>query len=332
MTKIVRFHQLGGPEVLQLEEMPLADPGKSEVRLQVKALGLNRAEVVFRAGVYIEQVQLPARLGYEAAGIIDAIGSGVEGFQVGDRVSTIPAFSMNQYGVYGESAIVPVHAVAHLPNSLSFEQGAAIWMAYLTAYGALVEYAHIKPGDYVLITAASSSVGHSAIQLVKATGAVAIATTRTHAKKQSLFDAGADFVIATREEDFVQQMMAITNGDGADVIFDPIAGAFVNQLAEVAAPRTTIFIYGALSLAVNNTPLPLMAALSKGLTIKAYTLFEVTSNPDWFERSKAYIYDALTTGKLSPVIDSQRFTLDEIVAAHRYMESNQQKGKIIVTV
>lgn len=332
MARIVRFHQLGGPEVLQLEEMPLAAPGEGEVRLQVKALGLNRAEVVFRAGVYIEQAKLPARLGYEAAGMIDAVGPGVEGFQVGDRVSTIPAFSMNQYGVYGESAIAPVHAIARIPNGLSFEQGAAIWMAYLTAYGALVEYAHMKLGDYILLTAASSSVGYAAIQLVKAAGGIVIATTRTHAKKQNLLDAGADYVIATQEEDFVQRTMEITNGHGADVIFDPIAGAFVNQLAEVAAPRTTIFIYGALSMDVNNTPFPMMAALSKGLTVKAYTLFEVTSNPEWFERGKAYIYDALATGKLSPIIDSQRFTLNDIVAAHRYMESNQQNGKIVVTV
>ncbi|MBI5063130.1 MAG: alcohol dehydrogenase catalytic domain-containing protein, partial [Desulfatitalea sp.] len=101
MPKIVRFHKTGGPEVLQFDELPLVEPGEGEVRLKVEALGLNRAEVQFRMGLYLERPHLPARIGYEAAGIVDAIGPGVEGFKTGDRVSTIPGFSQNKYGVYG---------------------------------------------------------------------------------------------------------------------------------------------------------------------------------------------------------------------------------------
>ena len=107
MPKIVRFYETGGPEVLKLEELPLTEPGKGEVRIKVEAIGLNRAEVMFRKGQYLETPQLPSRLGYEAAGLIDAIGPDVTEFQIGDRVSTIPSFPMGQYGVYGESAIVP---------------------------------------------------------------------------------------------------------------------------------------------------------------------------------------------------------------------------------
>ena len=334
MVKIVRFHELGDADVLRIEDLPLSEPQEGEVRLQVKAIGLNRAEVLFRQGAYLEQPQFPARIGYEASGIVDAVGAGVEGIKVGDRVGTIPSpfAKMSQYGVYGESAIVPSGVVASLPDNLSFEQGTAIWVQYLTAYGALVYYGQMKTEDYVLITAASSSVGYSAIQLIKTAGATAIATTRTSTKKQKLLDAGADYVIATQEENLVAKVMEITSGHGADLIFDPIAGWIVNDLADAAARSGTIFIYGALSMEFNSTPFPMMTALSKGLKMKAYTALEITGNPERLKTAKQYIYDGLQSGKLKPVIEPQSFDLDNIVEAHRYMESNQQNGKIVVTV
>ena len=140
MPKIVRFHETGGPEVLQLEELPPSEPGQGEVRLKVEAIGLNRAEIMFRKGQYLETPQLPSRIGYEAAGLIDAVGPDITEFRIGDRVSTIPSFPMGQYGVYGESAIVPAYAAAKYPDTLSAAEGAAIWMQYMTAFGALIEY------------------------------------------------------------------------------------------------------------------------------------------------------------------------------------------------
>ena len=181
---------------------------------------MNRAEVVFRKGQYIETPTLPSQLGYEAAGIVDAVGTGVTDFKVGDRVSSIPSFSMVDYGVYGESAILPVTAVAHYPDKLSAAEGAAIWMQYITAYGALIEYGKMKKDDVVLITAASSSVGLAAIQLTKAIGGLAIATTRGADKKSFLLDAGADHVIVTDEENIAEKVMEITSGAGANLTFD----------------------------------------------------------------------------------------------------------------
>jgi len=221
MPKIVRFHQTGGADVLKLEDLPLAEPGKGEVRIKVEAIGLNRAEIMFRKGQYLETPHVPSRLGYEAAGIIDAVGPDVTGLRIGDRVSTIPSFPMGQYGVYGESAIVPAYAAAHYPNKLSSIEGAAIWMQYMTAYGALLEYGGLKKGESVLITAGSSSVGLAAIQIVKATGGVAIATTRGADKKVFLLEAGADHVIVTDEEDLVERGMSLTGGEGVRVVFDP---------------------------------------------------------------------------------------------------------------
>ena len=294
MPKIVRFHATGEADVLRLEELPDSPPGEGEVRLKVAAIGINRAEVMFRQGVYLESPELPSRLGYEAAGTVDAVGPGVSGIQVGDRVSTIPSFSMIQYGVYGESAIVPAHAVARYPDALSTVEGAAIWMQYMTAYGALIEYGKARKDTSVLITAGSSSVGLAAIQIAKSVGARAVATTRGPDKKQFLLEAGADHVIVTDEADMAEQTMAITDGRGADIIFDPVAGPFLEKLAQAAAPRATIFEYGALSMA--PTPFPLFDALGKGLTIRGYTLFEIVSHPESMTRGKQFVYDGLESG------------------------------------
>jgi NADPH:quinone reductase len=198
MPRVVRFHQTGGPEVLQIETIDVPPPGAGEVRIAVKALGLNRAESMFRLGQYLEQPTFPARLGYEAAGTVEAVGPGVTGLKSGDAVSTVPAFSQNQYGVYGDVAIVPAAAVAKHPPSLSWTEAAAIWMQYLTAYGALIEMARLGAGDTVLIPAASSSVGIAAIQIASMVGATPIALTRKHDKRAALTKLGAAHVSPPR--------------------------------------------------------------------------------------------------------------------------------------
>lgn len=328
-VKIVRFHQTGGPEVLKCEDLSLPEPAGGEARLRVKAIGLNRAEVMFREGRYLVAPELPSKLGYEASGIVEAIGPGVDLSWLGKTVSTVPAFPANKYGVYGEVAIVPALALAEYPATLSFEQGTSIWMQYLTAYGALIQFGNLTRGDFVLITAASSSVGIAAIEIAKAEGATSIATTRTAAKKAQLLALGADHVIVTGEEDLAARVSEITAGKGARIIFDPIAGKGLEALANAASFHGTIFQYGA--LAAEPTPFPLFATLSKGLTIRGYTLFEVVANPDVFPKAKQYVFDHVAAGRFKPIID-KTFPLSQIVEAHRYMESNQQIGKIVVTV
>lgn len=328
MVKVVRFHEPGGPEVLRIEDLPPRDPGPGEVRLRVEAIGLNRAEVLFRSGQYLEAATYPARIGYEAAGIVDAVGDGVS-LRPGDVVSVVPAFSMNEYGVYGEQATVPARAVVKTPPGVSPVEAAALWMQYLTAYGALIELGGLAAGDVVVIPAASSSVGLAAIQIARLVGATPIATTRTGAKKQALFDAGAPHVIATQEEDLVSEVMRLTHGQGARLVFDPVAGPYVETLADATAKGGTIFLYGILSL--QPTPFPLFKALSKGLVLRGYTLFEITSDPERLSRGVAFVTQRLTEGALKPII-ARIFPLGEIVEAHRFMESNEQIGKIVVTV
>jgi NADPH:quinone reductase-like Zn-dependent oxidoreductase len=328
-AKIVRFHAVGGPEVLQIEEQPIPVPGKGEVLLKVKAIGLNRAEVMFRRGEYLEAAVVPSKIGYEAAGVVTAIGPEVDKSWLGKAVSTVPAFLMTHYGVYGEVALVPVGALAEYPKNLTPEQGTSIWMQYLTAYGALIHYAKIKKGDFVIITAASSSVGIAAIEIVKAEGATSIATTRTSKKKAVLSEVGADHVIVTDEEDLVARVKEITGGKGARVIFDPIGGKGVTQLAESAALGATIYEYGA--LAPEPTPFPLFTALGKGLIIQGYTVREILSSPQFSAKGVKYVFEHVKAGNFKPRID-RVFPFAQIVEAHRYMESNEQIGKIVVTV
>ncbi len=328
-ARIVRFHQTGGPEVLKIETVDVPSPSSGEVRIRVKALGLNRAEVMFRSGHYLEQPKFPARLGYEAAGIVESIGAGVEGLAVGDAVSTAPAFSQNQYGVYGELAVVPATAVMEHPPSLSWQQAAAVWMQYLTAYGALIGIADIKAGETVLIPAASSSVGIAASQIANMIGAIPLALTRSETKRRALMDLGFRHVIATDEQDLVAEVRKLTAGKGARVVFDPVGGPTVAKLTAAMAERGILFQYGALS--TEPTPLPLMDVLGKSLTIRGYVLHEITTDLSQLRRAEQFVVGGLSSGKLAPVI-AKTFSLDQIVEAHRYLESNTQIGKIVVTV
>ena len=330
MPKIVRFHQTGGPEVLKIAEEPLIQPKEGEVRIRVQALGLNRAEAMFRSGAYLETPQLPSRLGYDAAGVVDAIGAGVSNVKVGDRVSTIPAFGLSAHGVYGESAVVPAFAVASYPESFTPEQGSAFWMSYITAWVGLVERGQLEKGQVALITAASSSVGLAAIQIAKAAGATAIAATRKADKKAKLLQAGADHVVVTEQEDLPKRVMEISGGKGANVVFDPVSGPYVDTLAQAAAPGATLIIYGALDM--RPTPFPLFPALQKGLWIHAFVLFECTTQAPLRERAKRFVNEGIKSGAFKPIIDPKVFTLDKIVDAHRYLESNQQFGKVVVRV
>jgi NADPH:quinone reductase-like Zn-dependent oxidoreductase len=329
MPKVVRFHQIGGPEVLRIEEAESRQPGKGEVRLKVQAVGLNRAESMFMRGHYLEQPKLPSGIGCEAAGVVDAIGSGVDKSWVGKRIAVVPSFSMNQYPILAEETIVPLHALGEFPAQLSVIEGAALWMQYITAYGALIDIARLTRGDFVVITAASSSVGIAAIEMTKAEGAISIATTRKSHKKAELLALGADHVISTEEEDFVARVREITGGKGPRIIFDPVAGPFLENLVEAAASGAIIFQYGALSM--QPTPLPLVGVIRKAITLRGYTLFEITGSPAKLAVAKKYVYERLDDGRFRPKI-AKTFPFAQSAEAYRYLESNAQIGKIVITV
>lgn len=330
MSKTVLFHELGGPEVMRLEDVAAGEPGPGEVRIKVEAIGLNRAEVLFRTGRYIEPVRgFPARLGTEAAGVIEAVGEGAA-FRVGQPVSVLPGlFSQNDYGVYAERAIVPAAAVVDRPAEIGPVEGAAVWMPYVTAYGALVQVGGMRPGDTVVLNAASSSVGLAAIQVAERVGARPIALTRTEGKKAALLKEGAAEVIVTESEDVAERVLEATGGRGAEFVFDAIGGPGVTELAKVVAGGGTHLVYGWLS--GEPTPFPLLELGMPAVNMRTYTIRETNRSPERLRQAHAFVTSGLRTGALRPVVD-RTFDLDEIAEAHRYLESNAQIGKIVATV
>jgi NADPH:quinone reductase-like Zn-dependent oxidoreductase len=329
MSRSIKFAKAGGPDVLEFVETAVLVPGPAEVRIKVNAIGINRAEAMWRIDDYVEPVKFPAGLGYEAVGIVDAVGEGVSDFAAGDEVNVIPSFSMNDYATYGEVIIVPAHAVVRHPKTLSYVEAASIWMMFVTAYGALIEDAKVTKGDFVIIPAASSSVGLAAIQLVNYAGATAIALTRTSAKRAQLIEAGATHVVATDEVDFVDEVMKITGGRGARVVFDPVGGPNFPKIHSALAVGGIIYIYGLLSYEV--TPLPVLEMIAKVSTVKAHNIWLTSGDEIRRKAAVEFVLKGLESGALRPIID-RVFKFDEMREAHRYLEENTQFGKIVVRV
>lgn len=329
--KIVTFSEYGGPEVLKLVDAPVPVPGQGEVRIKVAALGLNRADILYRSHLYTEEAVFPSRIGYEASGIVDAVGTGVDTLKVGDKVSTIPGFSLNRYGVAGEYAIVQQKHAIKYPDKLTSEQAAAVWMQYLTAYGMLIEFGKLQKDDFVVITAASSSAGIAAIQTANDAGAKTIAVTRKAGKKKALIQAGAHHVVVTEEESLSESVSHITDGQGARIVLDAVGGPMIEVLADVVANEGLIIEYGWLQ---DGVPVyPFLKAIAKGFRIQGFHLsYHLADKPERFTAGIQYVYERLESGAFKPVIVQQSFELEQIADAYRFMESNEQIGKIVVRV
>lgn len=322
------FDQLGDSSVIALRQVEVPEPGPGEIRIAVSAFGLNRSEAMFRQGWHPTKPVLPSRIGYEAAGRVESVGPGVTGFKVGDAVSTLPVMSINERGAYGEMFTVPASLARHNPPELSMMEAAALWSSYMTAYGGLVDLVTIRPGDFVLITAASSSVGPPAIQIVNMLGAKAIATTRQRDKADAVRAMGAHDVIVTDEEDIIARVNEITGGKGLQCVFDPIGGPLVAKLAEVTAPYGAIVIYGVLDF--ETGPLPVQALVQKNLSIHGYAMY-LEDRPERNEQAIAFIRKGVAEGKLKPLL-GRSFTLDQLVEACSYFDSMRHIGKVVVTV
>ena len=329
MARVVRFYEHGGPEVLRIENVDLPGPGRGEIQIRVKALGLNRAEALLRSGTYIETPSLPSGLGLEAAGLVEAVGAGVTGIACGDAVSIVPPLSMVRWPAYGELAAFPAELVVKHPPFLGWETAAAVWMQYVTAYGALIDIARLSRNDVVVITAASSSVGLAAIQIANMVGALPVAVTRTSAKKQALIEAGAAHVVALAEEDPETRLKEIAGPGGVRVVFDAVGGPLFEPLTAAMSRGGILIEYGGLS--PEPTPFPLFAVLSKILTLRGYLVHEIVGDPTKLEAAKAFILSGLESEALKPVI-ARIFPFEQIVEAHRFLESNEQFGKIVVTL
>lgn len=330
MVKVARFFKAEGPDHLRIVDEDVAAPPKGQVRLQMRAAGLNRAEWLMMYGQYIQMPTPPSLIGVEGAGVVESLGEGVSNVKVGDEVCVLPCFDFSEFGVIGELANVPAQALMPKPKNLSFEQAAAIGVAYTTGYGGLIETGILRSGEPVVVTAASSSAGLSAIQVAKAHGAMVIATSRTHAKDDVIRKAGADHVIATDQEDFVARVQEITEGKGFNLAFDAVSGPFLEKLGEACAHEARIVEYGALSMA--PVSYPLFPAIAKGFSVTGFHLtWNLMDFADRRERAIADLTTHLSNGAYTPILD-KHFELADTANAYRYLASNAQQGKVIVTI
>ncbi|MFI8929720.1 zinc-dependent alcohol dehydrogenase family protein [Streptomyces sp. NPDC053474] len=325
-ARTVLFDEIGGPEVLRVQDLELPAPGPGEIQLKVEALGLNRAEALLRSGAYYYQPTLPAsRNGYEAAGVVEAVGEGVTDLAPGDPVLVAADFHLSAHGVYADRVVLPEAMVVPRPAEVDAVTAAAAWVTYTTAHGALDLVAGMRPGDHVLITGASSGVGTAAIQVVRRAGAVPIATTRTEAKRQRLLDLGAAHVVVTdSEKDVAGETRRLTSGRGAEIVLDAIGGPGFKDLGAAAAPGGTLVSYGWLD------GRPTVLPTNWPLTVHGYANMAVFATPEARRRAAAYLASGLLDGTLRPEVAEVFDGLDRMPQAHRLMESTTHTGKIVV--
>jgi NADPH:quinone reductase-like Zn-dependent oxidoreductase len=340
-ARVIRFHKTGGPDVLKAEELLLPEPKSSEVSMRVNAIALSRTDILWREGSYFEHAVLPAGIGYDAAGVVDAVGPEVKTLKVGDHVSTFPAVSLLDYTAHGEAVLYPEEALFVYPRNLNLGQAAAVNSGLFAAYFAFVELAGLKRNDFVVITAASSSMGIAAIQVTRALGAKSVAVTRSEAKRQQLAVAGADHVVIAGIDDVQETVLEITGGDGVDVVYDGVGGPGLGELVWATRRFGHVIVYGHLGAMEDTTPLPLGACFLRGLNLHAsYKMFDFTghsrlgipANRAAIERAKRFVFDGLGSELFKPKIDRVFVGLDEYAAAHDYMGTNAQIGKIIVAL
>ncbi|MEU8378072.1 zinc-dependent alcohol dehydrogenase family protein [Streptosporangium sp. NPDC048865] len=328
MARQIFFDRTGGPEVLRMREVPVTAPGEGEARIKVDAIGVNRADAMFRENRYFYPPNLPSGLGYEAAGVVEALGPGVTEVAVGDSVAVLPTFTLTAYGTYGDHVILPAVALVPRPHDSDPVTEAAAWMAYVTAYGALVEGDPVAKGEHVLLTAATGGVGLAAVQVANRIGAVPIATTRTPAKKQRLLDAGAAHVIVTGEESLTERVLDITDGRGVTTAMDPVGGPGIAEVIGAVSSGGRLLAYGLLD--PRNDPSQGLPAVP-GIDLSLYTLFPVTGDPERRRNAIDFVAAGLADGAFTPVVD-RTFDFGDFTEAHRHMESSAQFGKIVLTV
>ena len=282
---------------------------------------------MYRSGNYPQKPTLPSLIGYEGVGIVQALGSGVQGFAVGDRVCVVPMYRQGEYGLWAEEAVVPARCLLPAPPGLSPAEAASIWMQYFTAM-AIIEIGKATVGDYVIIRAPSSSVGLAAMQLANWAGATTIAATRRSNKADGLKAQGAQHVIATEEQDLVAEVMRITQGAARESCSTRSPGRSGEARERHGGRRHSLHLR---QPSGQPTVFPHWPAAFKSLSIRGWVASHIWNRPERYLRAQNLILRGLAEGHLKPVI-AKTFPFAQIAEANRYLESNQQLGKIVVTV
>ncbi len=331
MPRTARLHAFGGPQHIQIDDLLTPEPGPGEVRFRVEAAGLARDQFVFMEGNAFEGSEMPAgalptRFGGEGAGVVEAVGEGVDPAWIGKRVAPLCPFDEARYGMIGEQALAPADLLAEVPDTITAEQAAGLWMPYLTAYG-IVLRGEVGPTDTVVVSAAASAVALAAIEMAKDAGATVIGVIRNPDKADAVRTAGADHVI-TSQDDYVARVTELTSGNGATLTFDPIGGDFLAQAAEASAHRGRIVEYGI--LAVEPGRYPQEYVIGKNLRIDGWTMAEIVTDPATLAQVRDYILERVSDGRFQPRV-AKAFPLAEIQDAYAYIKSNQLIGRTVIT-
>jgi NADPH2:quinone reductase len=320
-TRAIRFEQTGGPEVLKEVEIDLPEPGPGQVLLRQTAVGLNYIDTYHRSGLY--KVPLPSGLGQEAAGVIEAVGPGVN-MAVGERV----AYCTSPVGAYAERRVIAADLLVPLPASIGDREAAAMMLQGLTAWYLLHETYPVKKGDTILFHAAAGGVGLIACQWAKALGARVIGTVGSRAKAELARAHGCDEVIVTSEENFTERVRALTDGAGLPVVYDSIGkDTFVGSL-DCLRPRGLMVSFGNSSGAVPAFEIGQLAVRGS-LYLTRPTLFHYTSTRYDLLRAAASLFAAVATG-LVKVEVRQTFKLSEAAEAHRALEGRRTTGSTVL--
>lgn len=337
MSRVIRFHQFGDAEVLKLEELPTPQPGPGEVLVRTQALGVGWKDVLWRQNLAAEQAQLPAGLGFELAGTVEAVGQGVDDLEPGTPVASFPASTPNRYPAWGDLVLMPRNALTRYPDVLTPVEASVHYTPLLMTYFALVDLAGVKPGQHVLITEAGQCLAPQSVQLAKALGANVIASTSFPESRAFLRELGADKVIVTEEQDLVLEVERYTQGKGVEVVLDHCAGPQMKLLGDVAAPRGKLILYGVNG--GNDTAFPACAAFKKHLQFFRHCIMDFTGAPEMgleanaeaVQRALAHINQLTGDHLLKPSIDKV-FAFEDFIAANRYMESCPSRGRVVMKV
>ena len=322
MTHAIRFHRTGGPEVLQWEEVGVGEPGPGEVRVRHAAVGLNFIDTYHRSGLY--PVPLPSGIGLEGAGTVEALGPGVTHLQVGDRV----AYAGGPLGAYSEARLIPADCLIRLPDSLSFETGAAMMLQGLTAAYLLRRTYRVQKGDTVLIHAAAGGVGLIACQWAKALGASVIGTVSTEAKAELARAHGCDHPILYTREDFARRVRDITGGEGVPVVYDGIGKDTFTGSLDSLRPLGTMVSFGNASGPVGLID-PLLLSQKGSLFFTRPTLMHYTARRADLEALATELLGVVTSGQVKIEVH-QRFPLQQAAAAHIALEGRQTTGSTVL--
>jgi len=326
----------GGPEVLEVREAPDPTAGPGEVRIRVKAAGLNFAEIMARIGLYPDAPKLPTVMGYEVAGEVDQVGSGVA-FAVGARV-----VALTRFGGHSDTVVVPATQVAAIPASLTWEKAAAVPVNYATAWLMLVHLGNVRAGETVLVHAAAGGVGQAALQICKWKGATVIGTA-SPGKHARLKELGVAHCIDYTSVDFEPAVMALTKGQGVDIALDAVGGKSFAKSYNVLGSLGRLFLFGGSAFApgAGRNPLSIAKAFIGLPTFKPFKLME--ANKGVFGVNLGHLWDKTAAlqgmlqeilvkvgdGTFDPVVD-QVFSFADAAKAHERMKSRQNFGKVVL--